>query len=554
MDAVKEILVTLYQNGIKIYLQDGKLKTKCVPGAITPEIGSQISAYKDDIVKLLFEGSDQTRALPGITPIEHSNGAPLSFSQQRLWIIDQLQGGSPEYNISLAFRVRGTFNVDVAEAAIRNIVERHESLRTVYAEVKEGPIQRIQTSFDFKFKRYNLSELIESEQKKRIQVLIEEEESQPFDLANDLMVRGSYLHLDGDSSNTHGIVLFNMHHIASDGWSIGVLVNEFVTYYETLLTGRADPLKPLTIQYADYAAWQRRWMDDSVLEKQLAYWSKQLDQVPTVHSLPLDTPRSDGKATAGAKVTGQFSIELTRQLEKLARRHGVTMFMMLQGILSLVLSRNSYSNDIVVGTPVANRTDALVEPLIGFFVNTLVLRTNTDWETLEAYLQHVKQVNLDAQANQDVPFEQLVDQFISHKSLQYTPLFQIVFSMDTNEVGVLSLPGVKLEMVGSEYESCKFDLEISASFSKRGITFTWIYDKSIFNEQRVQQLQQHLEVLTNNLVLNSSRPLKLQQVLTKQEQKVLLQLGQGEQVAYDQTHCLHEMFEAQVQRHADKVA
>ena len=486
--------------------------------------------------------------------VRSSHQLPLSFAQQRLWFIDQLQGGSAEYNMPMALRTEGDFDVSAAEQAIRNIIQRHEPLRTILVEDDEGPSQIIRTKFDFSLKRHDLRQLKSDAQDAKVQELVAADSVQAFNLSKDLMVRASYLHLAGAGETQEGILLFNMHHIASDGWSMGILVKEFIAQYQAALAGHSDPLPALEIQYADYAHWQRDWLEGEVLEGQLNYWQQQLDEVPVVHSLSLDYPRPETKKHIGGGVNSVLPAELSQALRQRASAEGVTPFMLVHAAIALVLSRHSHSHDIVLGTPVANRMQVELEPLIGFFVNTLVLRVNTEFDTLSDYLAHVKSTNLDAQANQDVPFEQLVEHCKVARSTQHSPLFQIMFSMNTNEESELSLPGVNFSPVDSAGIVAKFDLDINAVVADEGIYLRWTYDKSLFKQATVERLNTNLERVLMEMVTKPDLSLRDIAMLSEQEIKHLTHELNDNQAEYPKDKLIHELFEAQVAKTPDNIA
>ncbi|HHL31619.1 MAG TPA: non-ribosomal peptide synthetase, partial [Oceanospirillales bacterium] len=370
--------------------------------------------------------STNKNARPKIRAIDRKNKPLLpSYAQQRLWFIDQMDDGSAHYNMATALRLQGHFKVDVAQQAFTEIIQRHESLRTVFVDDNDGLLQVIQNKFDFTIKTADLSQLSAAKKKRTIAQTIEKDATKAFDLSQDLMLRVSYLKL----SDAAGILLFNMHHIASDGWSTGILVNEFVQLYKSILTDTVKPLPPLPIQYADYAYWQRNWLQGEVLEKQLNYWHKQLANIPQVHSLPLDYERPEFQTFNGAICQFKLDKQTLDKLNKIALQNQASLFMLIHAAFSIVLARYANSNDIIIATPVANRMQKELEPLIGFFVNTLVLRANYDKDlNFVDFLQQIRTTNLDAQANQDVPFEHLVDRLKPSRSTSHNALFQILLS------------------------------------------------------------------------------------------------------------------------------
>ncbi|NQZ12769.1 MAG: AMP-binding protein, partial [Algicola sp.] len=350
-----------------------------------------------------------------------SNRLPTSFAQQRLWFINRMDGSSIQYNMPLAMRFKGKFEHKLVAQAFERIVERHEPLRTVFVETEQGVEQFIRDDVKFELT------VLEAKQSD-VNRLAVEDATKPFDLAQDLMLRSSFIKL----TENEGVLLFNMHHIASDGWSIGLLVNEFWSQYKALAAGSSNPFAPLPVQYADYAQWQRTYLEGEVLDAQLSYWDKQLADMPQVHSLPLDRPRPSELTFNGAKFATLVSKPTLDGLNQLALSQNATLFMVLHGAFSVLLARHSNNSDIVLGVPMANRLQKELEDIIGFFVNTLVLRTDCiDNPSFVDYLAHIKQVNLDAQANQDVPFEHLVERLKPTRSTSHSALFQILFTMNT---------------------------------------------------------------------------------------------------------------------------
>jgi amino acid adenylation domain-containing protein len=405
---------------------------------------------------------------------------------------------------------------------------------------------------DFFLKRHDLSGLDALQQQNRVAWLIKEDVSTPFDLSCDVMVRATHLQLS--PSGDEGVLLFNMHHIASDGWSMGILIKEFAVEYEAAVAGKNSPLPELAIQYADYAYWQRAWLHGEVLEQQLNYWIKQLDSMPTVHKLPLANIRSEIKQHTGQIVSIQIDKATSESLQQLATAHQLTPFMLFHAALALVLSRHSNSHDIVIGTPVANRTYAELEALIGFFVNTLVLRVNTDYQTISDYLAHVRQINIDAQAHQDIPFEQLVEHCSGRRSSQHSPLFQIMFSMNTNERESLELPDVSFSAYNRGGIFNKFDLDIKAAISDAGLTFNWVYDVALFSHEYITSLGDHLSRVLSTIADNRVIALKEIPMLAEREVYHLTQALNNTNVAYPADKLIHELFEQQAALHPNNIA
>ncbi|GAB2883355.1 amino acid adenylation domain-containing protein [Microbulbifer echini] len=430
---------------------------------------------------------------------------PLSFAQQRLWFIDQLEGGSPHYNMFGAFSVTGSFSEEAAEEAFTRIISRHHSLRTVFVDEGQGVEQRIQDSDNFSLVRSDLSHFFADQRFEKIQQQLSKEQNRIFDLAHDLMLRAGYIHTAEDE----GVLYINMHHIAADGWSIGLLVKEFGIQYEAILAGMSDQLPSLPFQYTDYASWQRNWFNSEAFTCQLEYWDEQLRELPLVHNLPLDYTRPQKLSQKGKQVCLTLDKHNGEALKAFALESGVTLFMLLHGAFALLLSRHSGQSDIVVGTPVAGRLQQELEEMIGFFVNTLVLRLNCNLEqTLSTYLQQVKQVNLDAQANQDVPFEHLVERLNPERSTQYSPLFQVLFTMDNNERTNLELPRTRLCSFEQEDVQAKFELTLSVTDKESGLGFQFDYNNELFDEGHIRQLAAQLMIMLTNIPLHGNDKLE----------------------------------------------
>ena len=480
---------------------------------------------------------------------------PSSFAQRRLWFIDQLSGGSAFYNMPGAMRVKGSFNQTAAEKVFQYIVDRHEPLRTVFKYADEGQYQHIVDGVHFRLNRFDLSGLPEVEQMTQVKTLFGKEASHVFDLSASLMLRVSFIRLAPDD----GVLLLNIHHIASDGWSMQVLVREFYQLYEALVKNKPFHLPPLSVQYADYAQWQQNYLQGEVLEGQLSYWTAQLDDLPVVHSLELDNPRPAVPGHQGATVSRKITGQTAHAIQSLALGQGVTPFMVLHGVLSLVLSRHSNSKDIIIGTPVANRLQKSLDPLIGFFVNTLVLRCNTSVsDTFDGFLDHIKQINLDAQANQDLPFEQLVEQLSVTRSTQHTPLFQITLDVTTDKKpsneGEMILDGLSIRAMESDQVLAKFELAVDAVISDNGIQLTWTYDQGLFNADTIEQLDDHLYRVLVAVADNPTISLAQLPMLTKTETEYLVKTLNNTRVEYPQDALLDCLFSAQAKKRTDGVA
>jgi amino acid adenylation domain-containing protein len=558
---MSELFEELHQHGVRVTNNNGKLNLK-LPKELDIEVKSKLIKNKEEF-KLFLESmfiNDEAKQIKPRKPME--NTLKASFAQQRLWFLDSLQGGSPEYNMPMVFKVEGLLNIDLMKDVLYTIIERHEILRTVYVTDGGETLQHIRSmsEFAFEIKVENLSHLTGDKLETQVNLFVEADIITPFELASDLMMRVSYVKKAAES----GVIIFNMHHIVSDGWSMQMLFKEFFTLFEAYSQGQVNPLPALDIQYADYAHWQREYLAGGVLKSQLGYWEKQLDDLPVIHSLPLDYVRPKMKQHKGAGVSGKLPATTAKRLIAVAKEHKLTPFMLLHGALSLLLSRHSNSADIVIGAPVANRLQAELEPLIGFFVNSLILRANTNQDTLSDYFTHIRQLHLDALTNQDVPIDQLVERLKAPRSTSHSPLFQILISTNTDyglnsasDIASFTLPGVDIEPYQSDVIRVKFDLDIYMTLTEQGVGLDWAYDVSLFSAQHIEQLNDHLcrllEGLSQTIGQSTQTPHSLPLLSVGEIQHLVHDLNDTS-MEYSKDKCIHELFEQQVADYPDNVA
>ena len=447
----------------------------------------------------------------------------------------------------LAVRLKGTFNVDALERTLTEIVRRHEVLRTRFVDVAGEPRQEVLPPAPITLA------VTELEDEEAVRALVNAEASEPFDLATGPMLRVKLLRL-GDEDH---VVLLTMHHIASDGWSMGVLIKEVATLYAAYIQGEASPLPELAVQYGDFAVWQRGWLQGEELERQLGYWREQLSgELPTLE-LPADRPRPALQSYRGAHLGFRLSAEVSAGLKELGRREGTTLFMTLLAAFQTLLHRYSGQDDIVVGSPVAGRNNAETEGLIGFFVNTLALRADLSGEpTFVELLKRVREVCLGAYAYQDVPFEKLVEELQPERDLSRSPLFQAMFILqNTPEQQELRLPGLKLGRVGGgETATAKFDLLLSLQESGEALQGALEYSTDLFDKARMAQLLGHFEVLLQGIVANPRERLWELPLLPVAEFQQTVRGWNETRCDYGPVSVLHELFEAQVERTPEAVA
>ncbi len=513
---------------------------------------SQLSPAKRALLqRFLLEKSTGPSRTPAITPRQERSAAPLSFAQQRLWFIDQLEPDSALYNIPLALRLTGELNLTALAQTFGEIVRRHEVLRTVFVSGDGEPLQVISDATDVELPLVDLSHLSADERETEARRLANQEAQRPFDLSIGPLFRVQVLRL----SATEHILLCTMHHIVSDGWSMGVLIREVAALYEAYSQGQPSPLPELPIQYADYAVWQRQWLTGEVLETQLSYWREQLAGAPAVLELPTDRPRPAVQSFRGAAQSIRLSAELTEKLRQLSRAEGVTLFMTLLSAFSVLLSRLSGQSDIVVGTPIANRTRVETEGLIGFFVNTLVLRTKVEAkESFRALLARVREVTLGAYSHQEVPFEKLVEELQPDRDLSHSPLFQVLFTLQNTPGETLELAGVQLSAVGGESEIAKLDLALELVESRDGLAGTIEYSTELFAAETIERWGGHFLTMLEAIASEPEQAVAALPLLTEEEREQLLIEWNQTAREYPRERCIHELFEEQVERTPEAVA
>jgi amino acid adenylation domain-containing protein len=478
-------------------------------------------------------GSAAGVSAPPLLRASREGSLPLSFAQQRLWFLDQLEPGSSVYHLPLALRLSGPLNVEALESSLHEIVVRHEALRTVFPLQQGVPSQQI-TEPHFTLQRARLQELasassasgtleVEAVEADTVAGLVgswvSEQTRTPFDLQHGPLFRASLLHL---SEGDHVLVL-TLHHIVSDGWSIGVLTRELSALYSAYCAGEASPLEPLPLQYADYALWQRGWLQGSVLEDQLGYWKSRLSGAPALLELPTDRPRPAVQTYRGAIVRVELSSELTAGLHLLCRETGTTLFMALLGALNVLLCRYSGQHDIVVGTPIAGRTRSELEGLIGFFVNTLAMRTDLSGDpSFVALLGRIREEALGAYAHQEVPFEKLVEELSPQRSMSHAPLFQVALVVQNTPQGRPSLQGLELDILPVESRTTKFDLTFLATVKDAKLRLSLEYNTDLFDGDRMERMLQHLHTLLNAIAYHPQHSIATLPLLTPQETNTLL--------------------------------
>ena len=490
-------------------------------------------------------------ALPPLERLTDTTQLPLSYAQQRLWFLDQLIPHNNAYNIPVGFRVTGPLNLTTLEQSLNETVQRHESLRTNFINVDGEPIQSIAPYRVNDLPIVDLGSLPEAERESVAQRLAVAEGQRPFDLATDALFRTTVFRL---GEHDHVLIVV-MHHIISDGWSINVLTRDVPRTYRSLAHGVPSSLPELPIQYADFAHWQRQWLQGEVLQQELAYWRNQLDGTPPELTLPTDRPRPPALSLKGNVVALEVPETLTARLREISQSEGSTLFITLLASFQILLARYSGQNDISVGTPIVGRRWVETEDLIGFFVNTLVLRTRLHGEpTLREVLRRVREVTLEAQTHQDVPFEKLVEELQPQRTLSHGPLFQTMFVFLNQEqttdapetLGFSSLPLT----AGAE----KNDLTLQVIEQENKLFGSISYSTDLFDETTIERMTAHWQRILEAIVDEPEQLLREVELLNAPEQRQMIEGWNATEAAFPENVCLHDLFEKQVELTPDASA
>ncbi|KST65999.1 non-ribosomal peptide synthetase [Mastigocoleus testarum] len=509
---------------------------------------SNLSPAKKALLEKWKGGKLQADIIPKRQDCEN---IPLSFSQQRLWFIDQLYHGSPFYNIPIAFHIQGHLNIAELEQSLNEILKRHEILRTNFTLVNGEPVQEIAPELNWDLSVINLENLSGKDWKSEVKQFAAESAKKPFNLAKELLVRATLLRL----SQEEQVLLVTMHHIITDGWSWGVFLHELSTLYAAFSTNQPSPLPELPIQYADFAVWQRDRIQGELLTTQLNYWKQQLKGELPVLQLPTDCPRPNATSFSGAKQYLKFSASLTNALRQLSQREDSTLFMSLLAAFNILLYRYTDQEDISIGSPIANRNRAELEGMLGLFVNTLVLRNDLSGNPSFCELLHrVREVTLDAYAHQDLPFEMLVEELQPERDLSRNPLYEVMFVLQNTPTSVHEVSELTLRTLEFDSGTAQLDIFLSMSESEEGLTGCLEYNTDIFDSTTITQFISNFQTLLENIVVNPQQRLSELSLLTATEQEQLLFKLNQTRADYPQDATLHQLFEQQVEQTPDSLA
>jgi amino acid adenylation domain-containing protein len=518
---------------------------------LSASLRAQIAERKQELLQLLRSNNQSAELIaPPIIPRKTSNATPLSFAQERLWFLEQLEPGRAVYNICRASRLTGQLNLSVLEASLNEIVRRHEVLRSAIRVADGRPAQVVQPRFELKISVTDLQRMADRERERELSSRIQQAADRPFDFSSGKFLQAALLRIANDE---HTLVL-TTHHIVSDAWSMGILTRELWSLYEAYAAGNSPPLRDHRIQYADFAVWQREWLQGEVLDRQVSYWKKRLKDLPKLN-LPTDRPRPVRQSFHGARTPISLPEALTAAINELSNQSGVTPFMTLLAAFQVLLSRYCGQEDIVIGSPIANRSRTELESLIGFFVNTLVLRSDLSGnQTFRELLARVREVCLGAYAHQDVPFEKLVQELQPERDQSRNPLFQIMFVLQNAPRPITDVQGLRIEAVERENARSQFDLSLFLREREGRYIGYFQYSTDLFDASTIERMAGHFVTLLEGIVADSDQPISTLPLLSNAERHRLLVEWNDTAADYPKGKCIHELFEQQVERTPDAIA
>ena len=546
-----DLIARLRDLGVRLSVDGNELLVDAPQDVINGELAEQIRERKVQIVALLKWSARSARSADLLlVPIDRSRDLPLSYAQQRLWFLDQLERGSAAYNISWTVRLKGVLNVPAMQQAVNALVERHEVLRSSFPTADGAARVQISEQVSVPLEQSELHGATDE----RLRAHLSRLAASTFDLASAPLCRVFLV----ERSATEHVLLVLIHHIISDGASMRILFRELALLYEAAAAGDMSAgvsrLPPLDVQYPDFAAWQREWLSGEQLEQQLDYWTNKLKGAPPVLALPLDRPRSAALRFRGASVLRALPQRLAEDLRGLGRNNGATLFMVMFAVFDLLLNRYSGQNDLVVGTPISGRSRTALEGLIGFFVNTAVLRTQlTNEMTFRDLLRQVRDTALEAHTHQELPFEKLVEVLQPERELSHTPVFQVMF--DLQEEPRWQLPVQNLEVIPEVIFSSRtstFDLTLSVREAASGLDAMFEYDTDLFDETTIERFAKHYENLLHAVLANPDVPLNELSMLSVDEQAALLPAPVD--IPADEVQTLHGLFELSLAAHPEAIA
>ena len=549
--SARALIVELEHLGITVWAEDGRLRYKAPQGSLTPELKQRLVDARDQLVHLLADSHvSHVSRMPPVEARPRDRERQLSYSQQRLWVLEQLLPDQPTYNMAYAYRLRGPLDVDALRQALCGIVRRHEILRTEIVAVEGVGRPRIATDVEVELPVVDLSGHVEAEREKQARRLATHEVRRPFNLGTAPLLRARLLRLD---SREHWLVLC-LHHVVNDDWSFDVLWQELDTFYRARLLGTAPDLPELRLQYADFAAWQHDRLNGGQFEDQLEYWRRHLAAPRPSLELYPDHSRRAEKAYRGDVRTFNVSHRVSAAMRRLAHHCNATLFMVLAAALKTLLHRYTGQDDVIIGTAIAGRGQREIQPLIGFFINTLALRTDLSGDpSFRALIGRVQDVALAAYANQDVPFERVIEAVRPERDPSRTPLFDVLLVLHMPR-GERNLSGLQVEQLPVTTGTAKFDLTLELAETADGLSGFFEYDSDLFEGTTIDRLVGHFLTLVESAADEPDNRLSELSVLPERDRHQLLDDWNGTTRDYPRELLMHELFEAQAVRTPERVA
>jgi amino acid adenylation domain-containing protein len=550
--SVEDFLYHLHSLDVELWADGERLRYNAPEEVLTPALLQELRSHKEEILEYLHNAKYlASLKIPPLTKTPREGPLPLSFAQQRLWFLNQLAPDSPFYNIPATLRLEGPLNTAVLQRSIDELVARHEGLRTTFqAESKGNPVQIISPPGPVEVVVEDLTQIPLAERETGAQQRANTEVQRLFDLSRGPLFRIRMLRL-GELDH---ILVLTMHHIISDGWSIGVLIRELATLYKAYIANKPSPLPKLSVQYADFAAWQRQWLKGDLLEEQIDYWKHELIDLPKLQ-LPADNRRPLVPRFLGAREVLSLPKTLKDELNELSHREETTLFMTLLAAFKVLMNRYSGQEDIVVGSPIANRKQSRSEDIIGFFVNSLVMRTDLSGDpSFRELLARVRKVTLGAYNHQDLPFEKLVEELEPERDPSLNPLFQVVFALQNIPMPSIDLGDVRMTLVWANTLASRFDLEGHVWEEPEGLTVLFVYSTDLFKAITIKQMLRHYQRLLEEIVSDPDQRISQLMLLTEPESKQVLVEWNQTQTDYPKEACIHELFEEQVECNPDALA
>lgn len=502
------------------------------------DISSLTPARRHRLEEWLQQKRSNERISIAIPKRDPSERAALSFAQQRLWFLSRIEQDNPFYNVPVVLQIEGTVDRKALQQSLNNMIKRHESLRTVFDDIDGMPVQIIKTPFELPIEVLDLRELPADERDRAALQIAISAVRQPFDLKHGPLLRPVFI----CTEEQRQLLVLSIHHIISDGWSTGILIRELTSFYSGYLDGTPVVLPDMHIQYADFAVWQRKWLQGNVLEEHLDYWTDQLRDAPPLLELPTDRARPPIQSFRGDNHVFTLTPELSNQVKTLSRQHDCTLFMTLLTAFNVLLFRYSGQHDLVVGSPIANRTLSDIEGVIGFFVNTLVVRTKLDGQMLFAeLLALVRQHTIAAYIHQHLPFERLVEELRPDRNLSYSPIFQVMFALQNTPSVPLTVPDLHIEPLEITNGAALFDLTLSVTDSEQGLICRLEYSTELFDVATIERMAGHWQTLLTEIVSDAYRRVDQLEFMTNVERAQLK--------AWNATECevslpmIHELVE-----------